>query len=235
MTDDVIQSEETTISNDVLMANPASEVRLPTIPVYTFVQEAYDLNEWIADDQSPLTNAGLDGEFITDLPNRARMLRQAQSVWMKERYSREEAQREWDERSIEAYDLKDTLEASFRFAFRRHPDLVSKVNAISEGSGHADMVQDLSDLSVLGNAHDNLLSAIGMDMTQLDIAATWADELATLLARVNGERSDDNSAKLLRDKAFTYLKEAVDEIRVTGKFVYRKDQEKLRGFQRTRK
>lgn len=234
MADDLIQTVETTISNEVLATIPVSSVRLPTVPIDAYVQEAYDLYEWIAEDQEPLTNAGLEAVFITDLPNRAKILRQAQSIWMKERYSKEEAQREWDERAVDAYALKESLEASFKFAFRKHPDLVAKVNVIAEGTGHTDMVQDLSDLSVLGKANENLLLSIGMDLSDLDQAAQWSGELATLLAKVNGERNDNNRAKLQRDKAYTHLKEAMDEIRITGKYVYRKEPEKVRVFQRTR-
>lgn len=234
MTEDALASEEVMNMDQILSAIPANAVRLPNIPIDTFVQEAYDLHEWVVADQQPLTNAGLSPDLISNLPERAKLLRQSQSIWMKERYGKEEARREWDERSPVAYDLKDRLEAAFKFAFRKHPDLVAKVVAIEEGSGHTDMVQDLNDLSVLGKANENLLEAIGMDLEELDDAAQWADELATLLAKVNGERNDDNSAKLQRDKAYTHLKEAVDEVRLTGKYVYRRDAEKLRGFHRSR-
>lgn len=234
MAEEAILSDDAATMNAVLSTISANEVRLPTIPIDAFVQEAYDLHEWIVEDQEPLINAGLDESLITDLPNRAKMLRQAQSVWMKERYSKEEAQREWDDRALNAYELKDSLEASFKFAFRKHPDLVAKVDVIAGGTGHTDMVQDLNDLSVLGKANENLLGAISMDLTELNQAAQWADELATLLAKVNGERNDDNRAKLQRDKAYTHLKAAMDEIRVTGKYVYRKAPDKVRIFQRTR-
>lgn len=234
MAEEAILTDDTVTMNAVLSTISANEVRLPTVPIDAFVQEAYDLHEWIVENQEPLINAGLDDSLINDLPNRAKMLRQAQSVWMKERYSKEEAQREWDDRAVNAYELKDSLEASFKFAFRKHPDLVAKVDVIAAGTGHTDMVQDLNDLSVLGKANENMLGAISMDLTELNQAAQWANELATLLAKVNGERNDDNHAKLQRDKAYTHLKAAMDEIRVTGKYVYRKEPEKVRVFQRTR-
>ncbi|XOV93312.1 MAG: hypothetical protein ACFHWX_01110 [Bacteroidota bacterium] len=214
----------------ILEAIPTEEVMIPNVPVDVYIQEAYDLQAWIKDDHNKLKKAGLDPELIAELPVRSGALRHAQSTWMKEQYSQEEAEREWNEKSPAVYELKNSLEASFRFAFRRRTDLLSKVQVIEEGYGHADMVQDLSDLAVLGKANTNLLQAIGMDMKELEVAENHSSEMATLLGRVNGDKFDDSKSKVMRDRAYTHLKRLVDEIRVTGKYVFRKDKEKLRGF-----
>ena len=68
------------------------------------------------------------------------------------------------------------------------------------------MIQDLSDLSVLGKANQPLLAAM------------------------NGERAENNSAKTIRDKAYTLLKKAVDEIREAGKYVFWKNPDRLKGY-----
>jgi hypothetical protein len=41
------------------------------------------------------------------------------------------------------------------------------------------------------------LTAIGFDLTQLDRAATLADELADLLAEANGDKADPNESKII--------------------------------------
>lgn len=104
------------------------------------------------------------------------------------------------------------------------------MQAIEAGSGNADLVQDLSDLSVLGDANQPLLQAIQLDLTQLSTAAGLSLEMSTLLATMNGERAETNESKQLRDKAYTYLKEAMDEIREAGKFVFWKDEKRLKGY-----
>lgn len=213
-----------------LEAIPTEEIMIPNIPVDVYLQEAHDLQAWISDDHGKLKKAGLDPMLITELPVRAGALRHAQSNWMKEQYSQEEAEREWNEKSPAIYELKNNLEASFRFAFRRRSDLLSKVQVIEDGYGHADMIQDLSDLAVLGKANTNLLQAIGMNLKELEVAETQSSEMATLLGRANGDKFDDSKSKVMRDRAYTHLKRLVDEIRVTGKYVFRKDKEKLRGF-----
>lgn len=209
---------------------PDSETKAPNMPVDRFVQEAADLHEWSKDDQAQLTAVGVSADLFADLPTRTGALRYAQSIWMKERYSQEEARQEWDQQEPVARELKDSLEHSFRFAFRNRPDLINKVRAIEEGNGKEDLVQDLSDLSVLGKANSDLLTAINLDLTQLDTAETMAVEMSALLAQVNGERSENNNAKIVRDKAYTYLKEAMDEIREAGKYVFWKDSKRLKGY-----
>jgi hypothetical protein len=132
--------------------------------------------------------------------------------------------------SPEAYAFRNDLLASFRFAFRKDDALLSRVSAIAEGSGHADLIQDLNDLAVLGRENPDPLTAIGFDLTQLDLAATRADELANLLAEANGDKADPNYSKTIRDKAYTHLKELVDEIREAGKYVFRNDKNRLKGY-----
>ena len=92
------------------------------------------------------------------------------------------------------------------------------------------MIQDLSDISVLGKANTAELEEIKFDLTQLDVVEQRADELAELLAKANGVLLENASAKDMRDRAFTHLKEAVDEVRDCGKYVFRKDPNRYKGY-----
>jgi hypothetical protein len=130
----------------------------------------------------------------------------------------------------EAYDFRNDMLASLRFAYRKDGALLSRVSAIIDGGGHADMIQDLNDIAVLGRENPDPLTAIGFDLTQLDLAAQRADELANLLAEANGDKADPNYSKTIRDKAYTHLKELVDEIREAGKYVFRNDKNRLKGY-----
>jgi len=92
------------------------------------------------------------------------------------------------------------------------------------------MIQDLNDLSVLGKANPEPLAAIGFDATLLDTAAATADEMAALLSEATVVRSDLNTERVIRDKAFTYVKQALDEIRNCGQYVFWHDEERVRGY-----
>jgi hypothetical protein len=108
--------------------------------------------------------------------------------------------------------------------------LLSRVSDIADGSGHADMIQDLNDLAVLGKANSEFLTAIGFDLSLLDTAASVADELADLLATANGDKVEKNASKTIRDKAYTHLKELVDEVRAAGKYLFWRNPNRLKGY-----
>ena len=55
-------------------------------------------------------------------------------------------------------------------------------------------------------------------------------KMSKLLTAMNGDRADNNGSKKMRDKAYTYLKEAVDEIRAGGKYVFWKNEKRLKGY-----
>lgn len=215
---------------DVLQAIPNDDVLTPTIPVDVFLQEAENLYHWCLTDKAELTTVGVSEAQINDLPVRAGALREAQSLWFKQRYSQEEAQREWGEKSPFGYDLRDELLHVFRYAYRDDSSILNRVTSAAEGSGHADMIQDLNDMAVLGRENAEALTAIGFDLTKLDTAATMADELADLLATANGDKEEHSEAKMIRDKAYTHLKELVDDVRLAGKYLFWKNPQRLKGY-----
>jgi hypothetical protein len=167
---------------------------------------------------------------VEELPQRIGACRYIQSQWQKDYLTQEEAQKEWKLQSPAAYDLRDELVHHFLHAFHTIPDLLSKTQKIAEGSGHSDMIQDLSDLSLLGKANSEPLKNINLDMTLLDKAAVLSDDMASLLAKANGQKLGDNNLKITRDKAYTYMKQAVDEIRRNGKYAFWRTPEREKGY-----
>ncbi len=214
----------------IIRTIPDEEVKSPYIPVDIFIQEGEAAYYWANKDRVELSRAGLDEEIIDDVPKRAGACREAQSRWNRMFNQQKDAEMEWKLKSPVAYDLRNNLLHDFRFAYRKDSYLSSRVSAIGEDAGHSDMIQDLNDLSVLGKANPEPLKAIGFDMSLLDEAARISDEMANLLTKVNGERKSSNTARIIRDKAYMHLKEAVDEIREYGKYVFWRDEERLQKY-----
>jgi hypothetical protein len=206
------------------------DTKVPNMPVDKYIQEAANLEVWCEPDISQLSAVGVAQTTFDSLPIKIGALRYAQSVWMKDRHSREEAQLQWDTEFLVALEMKNELEHGFRFGFRNRPDLLSKVHAIEEGTGNEDLVQDLSNLAVLGKANLALLTTIGITEAKLTAAESKSTEMSGLLALMTGERTENNSAKILRDKFYTLLKQSVDDIREAGKFVFWKDAKRLKGY-----
>lgn len=204
---------------EILTGNPPS----PHMPADKAAQEAENLYVWVQADKEAFLKINFDWKkWVDDLSVRSGALRYAQSLWVSERNAQEEAQKAWEADSPGAYELRDDLLATFRYAFRKRNDLLGRVREISQGTGHEDMIQDLSDLSALGKNNIPELKEMNFDMPLLDKAATRAEKLADMLALANGAREDNSRAKRIRDAAFAHVKEAVDEIRISGKFLFRK-------------
>ncbi|MCP5052249.1 MAG: hypothetical protein GY940_34090, partial [bacterium] len=193
-------------------------------------QEADTLHHWCEQDKEALTGAGLPWETVEDLPIRNGALIHSEALWNTELKARGEATRKWKQESPLAYQLREELLHAFRYAFRKHRGLLAKVKITRKGKKHTGMIQDLNDLAVMGKHNPGLLEAIGFDMSLLDKAAQTSSEMARLLARVTTEKLAYSNTKRVRDQAYTHLKEAVDEIRECGRFVFWNNKGRLRGY-----
>jgi hypothetical protein len=208
-----------------------SQIRTPHhIPVGIYIQEADTLYHWVQADKEALIAVGLSWGLVEDLPLRCRTLIEAEAQWQTRRKTRTKSSREWDNLSPIAHELRNELLIGFRFAFRKHPDLVTKIKGISKGENQTKMIQDLNDLSVLGKANSRLLEVIRFDISLLDKAAQTAREMAVLLAEINKYRQERSEAKKIRDQAYTHLKKAVDEIRLTGQYLFRQNKDRFVGY-----
>lgn len=224
------QTHDLSVHRATLDALPADSVRNPNLPVHAFIQEAENLFHWCQKDKDALQGAGLDWQLVDALPLRARVLRDAESLWFGERYSREQAEQEWNQTSPAAYELRDRLLRAMRYAYRNDATLLKRVAEIAAGTGHADMIQDLNDIAYLGRNNPAPLEAIKLDLAELEQAITVALNMGALLARVNGDRMENSASKNLRDRAFTWLKLAVEEVRACGQYVFYNNAERRTGY-----
>lgn len=211
-------------------AIPDEKAPEPVMPVDVFLQEAENLYQWSLMDVAALATIGITAAMINEIPVRAGACREAQSRWFKDRNSQLEAQREWGIQGPAAFAQRDELLHTFRYAYRNDAALLARVAEIAEGNTNADMIQDLNDLSVLGNNNPTLLQSIGFDLSKLTQAATTSDAMANLLAMANGDKASQSETKKLRDKAYAYLKESVDQVREAGKYLFWKNENRYKGY-----
>lgn len=224
------QAHDLSVHRATLDALPADGVRTPNLPVHVFIQEAENLYHWCQKDRDALLGAGLDWQLVEALPLRARVLRAAESLWFGERYSREQAEQDWNQLSPAAYELRDRLLRAMRYGYRNDAALLKRVAEIAAGTGHADMIQDLNDIAYLGRNHPAPLEAIKLELAELDRAISVALDMGALLARVNGDRMENSASKNLRDRAYTWLRLAVEDVRACGQYVFYNNAERRPGY-----
>lgn len=205
------------------------QITHPTIPVDIFLIEVENLFNYATKDKDLLVANGLDANLIDELPPAIALLQDRQSQWIQVFNGKSITLEEWANESKDGYNLQRELQHVFKFAYRKDAKLLAQVNRIADGSGHADMVQDLSDYAVIGKANPEPLNLVKFDLTKLDKADEYSHSLRTLLGKVNGIRKNsDKEEKEMRDRAYTYLKNIVDEIRDFGKYTFWEDEAKMK-------
>ncbi|WP_319229030.1 hypothetical protein [Draconibacterium orientale] len=202
----------------------------PNQPVATFLQEAENLYVWCIDDVPELVKAGIDEELIRKLPENIIACRDAQTLWEKKSKTPGEAQVQWKLQLPEAQKLITELLHSMRFAFRNNADLAGRIKHIAKGNSYSNLIQNLNDLSVLGQKNSQLLTAIGFDLALLDTASAKSEELAALWAQSKNEKQYLNETAVLRNKAFWYLHRQVAEIRSAGQYIFRHRKDRSIGY-----
>lgn len=205
---------------------PLSEVKLPNQPIDDFVVRTETLAIDANEDRAELEGAGLDVTLIDELNPLSGALRYCQAQWMSEYRVREEAKAEWLEQYPQAYALRDEMLHHFSFAYRGSADIKKKVMRIRDGASHADMIQDLVELAVLGEKNPEPLTAIQFNLDILQQGRSVSHAMSELLAAANGAAGESNETKLLRDKAFTLLAERDRTIREYGRYLFWKDEDK---------
>ncbi len=211
-------------------AMSADQLKTPYMPMGIFLQEAEDLYVWAIKDKDKLVASGLSETMLDRLKSATDATRYAQSLWSSEMQAKQDAQAQWQEQAPEAFDLRNQLLHTFRYAYRNNQEVLSVVDHIAEGGGNADMIQDLSDQAVLGRKHPEELTAINFDLTLIETADTLSGEMADLLAVANGEKQEANETLAIRNQLYTLLKDAVDEIRDCGKYAFWRDEKRLKGY-----
>lgn len=213
-----------------LQSLPADSIRNPQIPPKELAQEAENLYHWALQDKEQLVKAGLAADSIDQLVIASGALRYIQGEWFNLRYSPAEVEREWATLSEQAYDLRDRLLHDFSFAFRKSTDVLSQVRGISNGSGITDMIQDLVNLKAIGSEQRELLEKINFDFNLLDKAAAMADRASELLGAVSAGTAEGDTTRDMRNRACTYLKNLMSEVRECGKYVFYRDKKRVRGY-----
>lgn len=206
------------------------ETKVITVPVNDFLQESENLYQWCLPDKDQLINKGLDETLISSLLTRTAICREAQAKWVVEQKAIKDAKKIWQEKWPIAEKLLDQLLADCRYAFRKNQNLTKSVTKIASGKTNAEMIQALSDIAELGTQNIELLMATNFDATKLETARNSSSELASILAQVNQETNTKNPALVFRNKSYTYLRIAVDEIRNCGKYVFRDDENRAKGY-----
>ncbi len=191
----------------------------------TYIGEAETAVQVATEDSEQLSASGYDLTKISLISNLTVALREVQSLWELQRFETIADKKTWNNKVTSASDFQEFCLHAMEFAFRDDEYLLGRVEAIREGGGDANLVQDLNDISVLALEHSQLFAHIKFDMVHFTTAASLSEELSKQLAQ---KQSLTGSSELRerRDKAYSWLSELIDELYACGQYVFWKDLER---------
>jgi hypothetical protein len=208
---------------------PEDEVRPPPMPIDRMSIEAHALALTAGAVRDQLVAKGLDPAQIELLPMLARAATEAQSQVNALRG----AQRSQEELALEAeaVELRAEMMAAGRFGLRKNNDAQAALDRVQDGTGLADLVQDIKDLAAIHDRYAPELEAIGADPKgKAARARALAGKLEIVLATRRAADRSEYVAMNTRDRAATLLAETMAEVRAAGAYTFRKDQRMLAKF-----
>ncbi|MCZ4695488.1 hypothetical protein DWB61_11775 [Ancylomarina euxinus] len=201
---------------------PREKIKNFTTPISIYLNEADNLHTRANLDLLQLQEVGMSADLLDRLKHLTTALRRAQVNWKELKTEKQKAQSIWKQESKTLYELRKDLLEGMSFAFRKDENLMQHLREIKKGRNQADDIHDLSRLAVLGTRNLHLLEAIHFDISLCDKAAKASSRFAHILGAVNGHLYVEDEIKITRDKAYSLLKEVVDELRAYGRFAFRK-------------
>lgn len=226
----MISKEQLEQEKAVAMAIPKDQVMPPNTPVVEYIQVAADLIPIYERDKSELKKVNIDKAIPERLEAAIEYLRDTQTNWMEVRKDAEEARVEWNVVYPKAEQLKRDILHTMRFVYDGDSEALARVAEIAEGDNYRDTIQDLHDVAFKGKEDIKRFKGINYEISKFDRADAYSNSLMLLLARMNGEKHNDNESKLLRDQAYTNLKTIVEYLRKYGRYVFRNDAELLEAY-----
>ena len=178
------------------------------------------------EDFDKLTHAGLNPKYIKSLNARVGAFAYAAAQYELLLDDENEAAKIWKEKFPLGVELRRKLLVDLEFAYRKDDELKQRVEEIKEGRGNRDQILDLLASYIMAKEHPEPLQQINFDFSKAEEAKKLHDELEDAHARAILDKSKQPESMKIRDKAYTYLKEATDEIQEYRQYVFHDDPER---------
>jgi hypothetical protein len=211
-------------------AEPGEDYAYPIdVPVVELCQESRELEAVVAQMGARLVEGSrLDPGLCEALKPRRKLLEEKEQDWLAHRLASSSGRKVALQ---QAERLKKDMIAALRYFLHRDEAVQARVDNILPGTGLADLIDDLQKLAAL--LRENAAALARADLPP--DAADRAEELARLLgldevARSLATSEEGRHLQDQRNRAFWYLREAMDEIRAAGRYVYRNDPRRLALF-----
>jgi hypothetical protein len=217
-----------------VMGIPRDELGYPTMPVPVIITEALTFATNIDDDSERFSRLRIDALMASDeIRDVVEALKHFQLKWQKEEATRSDSQKVWADNEEPAYELRDGVLdiLDYFFEITGNVDGLKLVESIREGTGHADMLMDLSSMADTIEEHSMALDEeIGFDLDAQREVRDMADMLTPVFGASTADRKDTNESREMRDRMAIHLDSLMGRVRKAVKIIWRGNAEEQRKY-----
>jgi len=210
-----------------LLALDASYEAPIDLPVAVILQDAKEIQGLLKKlGKRLLERSRLDEALLADLPERAARLNAAELRWTSVRKLQLPTQRK--KLRQQAEELRSDTIAALRHFTAEDATTQARLNRIVEGSGLADLIDDLKKLAPLVDKHQAQLRRATLPENTSGRLASLASALEEATEDESAERIGTDEARqalALRNRAYWHLRGATDEIRECARYAFRNEPE----------
>ena len=210
----------------ILMAIPKKDVVALTMPPEEASAEAARMDVVVKRDRVQLLAKGVDQEYIDTFGARAGALIYSIAAIDAIINNAEGAKEQWGKKKPIAIKVRELLIVGLAWALRNDKDAIKSLERIKTGQGNKDLVGDLLALNILGSQFPELLKNHGVSLELLEQAKVLNTELNQILAHCKVDPDVYSEQVNICNRAWTHIKEALDDIYQAGKFAFMDDPEK---------
>ncbi len=206
-----------------LKAIPKKDVVACNMPPDEASMEVARVRKIAMRDSKVLVANGLEQKFIDVLSKGVGALIYALALLDAFISNAEHAAKLWLKRKPRGQFVRQELIAGFLWALRNDPHAVAAVEKVKEGKGNADLIGDLLSLNIIGSKKSEILKRHNVDLNLVKEAWELHMELQDLLIRRDVDPKKYAEINDIINRAYTYIKNAMDEIYMAGQWAFRHD------------
>ncbi len=212
---------------NLILNQPDDKVKIPNVAVEDKVMDAHKFVKVSIKDKDLLVNSGLNPIYIDSLEDRAGAYSVAHGNYMVQKNLTSNINDQYAELEKEAHTLKRKIIHSFNFALADNSNAQETIKEITHGRSKNDLVYDFVPMKIVSETYTEDLTRIGFDFTLIERAEELHLEMQDLLSQIKSSPKDISEVKIIKNKAYTYLDEALTQIKKHGQYVFWEDEERL--------
>lgn len=215
---------------DKIMSIESNKTIKSTIPHKIVISESQELKIVLDEDVDALTARGLNPLIQEELSKKIAAYTYAVALCELNTQNNSSIQLNWNSKKEESYALKKKIIHEMEFAFSEKPQALKQLAEVKKGKSHKEMLINLLELEIIGRGYADLLRKTYFDFSLLEKLKTLQKEVTRAYADMKLHGNQINNTVVVRDKAYTWLKETINEIRKYGKFVFSNDPNRLKYY-----